>query len=130
MKSGNEDMINMLTCPFREHLYIPTGSPAMINTTTINITLTDENDNQPIFSGAPYLVTIPEGTRGPQVVLTVVATDEDSSTNGQIEYFTAGGTVGDFRIDTNTVSILEACPCRVPLALKYSILKHVWHAYM
>lgn len=76
----------------------------MINTSTINITLTDANDNRPIFSGAPYLVTIPEGTRGPQVVLTVVATDEDSSTNGQIEYFTAGGTVGDFRIDTNTVS--------------------------
>lgn len=76
----------------------------MINTSTINITLTDANDNRPIFSGAPYLVTIPEGTRGPQVVLTVVATDEDSSTNGQIEYFTAGGTVGDFRINTNTVS--------------------------
>ena len=89
----------------------------MIDTATINITLTDENDNQPIFIGAPYLVTIPEGTRGPQVVLTVVATDEDSSTNGQIEYFTAGGTVGDFRIDTNTVSILQGICMQGPPCL-------------
>jgi len=79
--------LGLLTIHFPIFLHAPTGFPAMLITTTINITVTDENDNQPMFIGAPYLVTVPERTNGPQVVLTVVATDGDTSINGEIEYF-------------------------------------------
>ena len=75
----------------------------MLITTTVNITVTDENDNLPVFIGAPYLVRVPERTNGPQAVLAVVARDGDTSINGAIEYFIVGMN-GTFRIDINTVS--------------------------
>ena len=89
------------------HTNTHTGSPQQISTTIVNITVIDGNDNAPIFFGAPYTVVIPEGTFDVRRnVLTVNATDPDSGTNADFTYSLAGGTVGDFQIDSITVSCL------------------------
>jgi len=73
--------------------------------TNINITVLDANDNSPVFSGTPYLVTVLEGDPSSGVLLQVVASDADSTTNGQIVYSISGGIAAqDLNIDNATVS--------------------------
>ena len=83
------------------HTHTHTGSPSRLATTTLNITLLDENDHQPIFIGAPYIETVQEGTTGPLVIITVLAIDQDVSSNGEIVY--SGGN-DIFSINPITVS--------------------------
>ena len=71
---------------------------------TISITVTDSNDNSPVFINAPYSTTMPEGfIQSRQQVLVLNATDADSGTNGEITYSIAGGESGNFEIDSMTV---------------------------
>ena len=74
-----------------------------LTTTTLNVTVTDANDNQPLFLDAPYSQTIPENTTGPAVILTVMAIDEDVSSNGEIFYSISGETE-NFEINRESVS--------------------------
>ncbi|OWF37311.1 protocadherin alpha-11-like [Mizuhopecten yessoensis] len=55
-------------------------------TMTVDIKVTDVNDNAPEFSQSVYNVTIGEDTRVGQVILKVTATDADSGANGQVLY--------------------------------------------
>lgn len=80
------------------------GKPPRTTATTLNVTVMDFNDNQPIFIGAPYSATWPEGTAGPLVVLNVTAIDQDVSSNGQIEYSISDGD-GIFTVNSQTVSL-------------------------
>lgn len=62
------------------------GSPPLRGQMTVNITLQDVNDNQPIFNQSRYLVTIPENATIGTAALQVYATDADADDNGLIEY--------------------------------------------
>ena len=82
-----------------------TGSPLLASVTTLNITVTDINDNVPVFMNAPYSASLPEGVlETPRQVLMVTATDADSGTNGVVSYSIVGGDSGMFRIHAATVS--------------------------
>ncbi len=72
-------------------------------TTTLSVTVTDANDNQPLFINAPYSQTVPENTTGPIVILPVTALDEDVSSNGEILYSILGESE-QFEIDQESVS--------------------------
>ncbi|XP_044255905.1 protein dachsous [Tribolium madens] len=62
------------------------GTPPLRGEMTVNITIQDVNDNQPIFNQSRYIATIPENATVGTTVLQVFAIDKDSGENGQIEY--------------------------------------------
>uniref|UniRef100_A0A2I3SRM1 FAT atypical cadherin 1 n=1 Tax=Pan troglodytes TaxID=9598 RepID=A0A2I3SRM1_PANTR len=64
------------------------GSPPRVNTTTVNIDVSDVNDNAPVFSRGNYSVIIQENKPVGFSVLQLVVTDEDSSHNGPPFFFT------------------------------------------
>ncbi|KAF5281942.1 hypothetical protein FQA39_LY00466 [Lamprigera yunnana] len=62
------------------------GSPPLRGEMTVNITIQDVNDNQPIFNQSRYFAVIPENATVGTNILQVFATDNDAAENGQIEY--------------------------------------------
>ncbi|XP_007646239.1 protocadherin Fat 1 isoform X3 [Cricetulus griseus] len=64
------------------------GNPPRVNTTTVNIDVSDVNDNAPLFSRDNYSVIIQENKPVGFSVLKLVVTDKDSSHNGPPFFFT------------------------------------------
>ncbi|XP_045480676.1 protein dachsous isoform X2 [Harmonia axyridis] len=62
------------------------GTPPLRGEMTVNITIQDVNDNQPMFNQTRYFATVPENATIGTSVLKVYASDSDSGENGQIEY--------------------------------------------
>jgi len=62
------------------------GTPPLKGSMTVNITIQDVNDNQPIFNSTRYFATVPENATVGTSVLRVYATDSDAGANGQITY--------------------------------------------
>ena len=62
------------------------GSPPLKGSMTVNITIQDVNDNQPIFNQSRYFATVPENATIGTSVLQVLATDTDAGANGKITY--------------------------------------------
>ena len=58
---------------------------------TLEVSVTDANDNAPTFLGIPYVVRLEEGTTGPLVVLVAMATDPDDAESGEVEFALIGG---------------------------------------
>ncbi|XP_064527531.1 protocadherin beta-15-like [Pseudopipra pipra] len=62
------------------------GTPPRSGTTQIHITVLDVNDNAPVFTHELYDVQVLENAPEGSVVLSVLATDQDAGTNGEISY--------------------------------------------
>lgn len=62
------------------------GSPPLRGQMTVNITIQDVNDNQPIFNQSRYFATVPENATVGTSVLQVFATDTDADENGLVKY--------------------------------------------
>jgi len=78
----------------------------MLNTTSmLTITLTDINDNPPIFTEDPYEVSVLENADSSTVVVIVVANDADEGVNEMVRYSISDGDDGKFVIDEMTGSI-------------------------
>lgn len=79
-------------------------TPSVRSVMAVNVTVTDANDNDPIFERAIYNATVPEEEHPPVSVITVKATDLDSGKNGQLEYRLKkdGNVGGAFAIDSKT----------------------------
>ena len=76
---------------------------------TVNVVVTDINDNEPIFDRKNYTKQVDEGTAQGTVILTLNATDKDSGENGLITYgISEGFTLTDFVLDPNTGEIKVA----------------------
>lgn len=75
-------------------------------TTTVYVTILDENDNAPTFRQQLYEVTLDEGPATLNATLvTVQALDLDEGPNGTVVYaITEGNILGTFHIDSATVS--------------------------
>lgn len=67
------------------------GSPPKSATVSVKITITDVNDCTPQFSKKVYKKTIPENIRIGKLISTVVATDCDQGTNGEVFYEIVSG---------------------------------------
>ncbi|XP_056357998.1 protocadherin beta-15-like [Oenanthe melanoleuca] len=62
------------------------GSPPRTGTTEAHIVILDVNDNAPIFTQDVYIVKVLENMPEGSMILTVLATDQDSGANGNISY--------------------------------------------
>ncbi|XP_072332549.1 protocadherin Fat 3-like isoform X2 [Scyliorhinus torazame] len=67
------------------------GSPSLSTVTTVNVNITDVNDNAPEFSREMYNAVISEDAHVGDSVLTVLAEDSDSQTNAQIQFSIVNG---------------------------------------
>ncbi|NXP78781.1 CAD23 protein, partial [Ramphastos sulfuratus] len=76
-------------------------------TTTVYVTILDENDNTPAFRQQLYEVTLDEGPDTLNATLvTVEALDQDEGPNGTVAYaITEGNILGTFHIDSSTGQI-------------------------
>jgi hypothetical protein len=65
---------------------------------TVNITILDENDNQPVFSREKDEVILPENTAVGQEVYLAISRDKDSGDNSRISYSLSSNPEEQFRI--------------------------------
>lgn len=89
------------------------GSPPLRGQMTVNITIQDVNDNQPIFNQSRYFATVPENATVGTSILQVHATDADANENGEVEYSInrrQSDRDGMFKIDSNTGLITVSRP--------------------
>lgn len=85
------------------------GIPSLTGTLTVEVHISDINDNFPVFQQPVYLQKIPEDTRRDQIIMRVTATDADTGPNGELTYtFSTLQPPDDlsfFRIDPSTGDI-------------------------
>ena len=83
------------------------GSPSLTGMAEVTVTVDDVNDNEPRFIGAPFFVNVSENTNISTPVLTVVATDADSSINGQVEYSLVGDVPFGVELTSGVIFVQE-----------------------
>ncbi|XP_042338112.1 protocadherin alpha-7-like, partial [Plectropomus leopardus] len=71
------------------------GEPSLSSEKTINIAVSDVNDNSPVFSQNPYTFYITENNNPGASVLSVAARDDDEGSNALISYHIARDRVGE-----------------------------------
>ena len=75
----------LLTITARDH-----GHPPMSDTTDVEITVADVNDNSPVFNAPAYHANIVEDALIGTSVLNVMATDADQGLNSRVRYILEG----------------------------------------
>uniref|UniRef100_A0A8D0NDB1 FAT atypical cadherin 1 n=1 Tax=Sus scrofa TaxID=9823 RepID=A0A8D0NDB1_PIG len=76
------------------------GTPSLSDVATVNINVTDINDNTPVFSQDTYTAVVSEDAVLEQSVVTVMADDADGPSNSHIHYSIVDGNQGSpFTID-------------------------------
>ena len=81
------------------------GATPRTESATATITITDENDNPPVFTNTPYSFNVDENVANDTIVDTVTATDADIGSNAVIMFelvTTEIGTQDHFYVETNT----------------------------
>ncbi|KAK0094347.1 hypothetical protein PV326_011173 [Microctonus aethiopoides] len=78
-------------------------SSKLLDLTTLDIVIQDENDNAPEFrSGSCYTLAVPENQEA-SIIHTISAVDNDEGKNGEIIYSIIGGNIGGkFKLDPIT----------------------------
>ncbi|GAB6020348.1 hypothetical protein CHUAL_003060 [Chamberlinius hualienensis] len=74
------------------------GQPPMADTTDVELTVADVNDNSPIFDKVSYEASVSEDAPVGTSVLVIKASDDDQGLNGRVRY-TLGVTDGAFSLD-------------------------------
>jgi len=75
------------------------GVPRMSSVTEVVVTVSDENDNAPVFLHSSYSGAVNEDALPGTIILTVMATDADVAPNNVVTYHIAGGDVlGQFGV--------------------------------
>uniref|UniRef100_A0A8C5K818 FAT atypical cadherin 1 n=1 Tax=Jaculus jaculus TaxID=51337 RepID=A0A8C5K818_JACJA len=82
------------------------GSPPRVNITTVNIDVSDVNDNAPVFSKGNYSVIVQENKPVGFSVLQLEVTDKDSSHNGPPFFFTIVSGNDDKAFEVNQQGVL------------------------
>lgn len=96
---------------------IDEGLPPQSSSASMEIVVTDENDNDPTFSAEEYEITIPESSSPGSVITHVSASDTDSGKNGKVTYKLSGPLAEYFNIDTSGNIFVSQPLSREPLGL-------------
>lgn len=100
--------------------------PPRSTNTTVTIGVIDENNNYPAFDQTTYTKTISEVTMPGQTVITVSATDKDSGTNGEIEYYIESGSKDHFVVnpDSGDIYISDRAKLDADEYNRYEVIVH------
>ncbi|XP_073469084.1 protocadherin Fat 3 isoform X2 [Aquarana catesbeiana] len=95
-KTGEILVVNALDYESSRHFFLVVeakdgGSPPLSAVTTVNVNLTDVNDNAPAFSQEVYSAVISEDAFSGDSVIRVFAEDLDSPSNGHISFSIING---------------------------------------
>ncbi|XP_019645842.1 PREDICTED: protocadherin Fat 4-like [Branchiostoma belcheri] len=98
------------------------GASSLTGTTTVTVTITDVNDNTPVFGQSLYTVDLAETTAAGSAVVTVGATDADDGTNAAITYsIVSGNTNNDLAIDASTGAVTLSNPLNYEVTEDYTV---------
>ncbi|XP_034945358.1 fat-like cadherin-related tumor suppressor homolog isoform X2 [Chelonus insularis] len=104
---------------------VDAGIPPLRNYASVNITVTDCNDNAPMFNQLSYRATIREDAKNGDYVAQVFANDLDSNESGTISYFIErGDRLKQFQIDEKTGLITVAAPLDRETTANYVLEVH------
>ena len=85
------------------------GTPSLSSSVAITVEVVDLNDNMPVFDMPLYNITIAENNILHSLVFRIPATDEDSTSNGELRYtITRGNTGSHFALNEVTGHITTA----------------------
>ncbi|XP_050796181.1 protocadherin Fat 3 isoform X5 [Gopherus flavomarginatus] len=95
-KTGSISVIEALDYEMCKDFYLRVeakdgGMPALSAISTVNINVTDVNDNAPKFNQEAYSAVISEDASVGDSVIMLIAEDQDSPTNGQIHFSIVNG---------------------------------------
>ncbi|NWJ03855.1 PCDGD protein, partial [Crypturellus undulatus] len=71
------------------------GSPSLSSRTALSLSVSDVNDNAPVFEEAAYSAYVSENNAAGAAVLRVRARDADAGANGRVSYWLVGGSAGE-----------------------------------
>ncbi|KAL1432894.1 hypothetical protein MTO96_001889 [Rhipicephalus appendiculatus] len=91
-------------------LAVDSGSPRQTGTGTVNVLVSDINDNAPRFERSRYTVTLPENQPVNTPLATITATDADTGRNALIRYSLRGENASQFRVDPDSGIITAQAP--------------------
>ncbi|XP_062584769.1 protocadherin Fat 4-like [Saccostrea cucullata] len=90
---------------------------------TVTVTLSDINDNQPIFSVPKYSFTIMESSSINTIVGDLTASDKDIGVNSVLSFsIISGENSADFAIDTSTGQLKVNAVLNAPLRSSYALI--------
>lgn len=102
----------ILNAPFRSSYAlilqaVDGGTPSLVSTAEVDITVTDVNDNSPIFSPLVVSIKVNEMLNISSAIYSVYATDADAGANARLTYSILSGN-GDLRfsVDPNNGKVL------------------------
>ncbi|XP_044577360.1 protocadherin-like wing polarity protein stan isoform X2 [Cotesia glomerata] len=97
------------------------GVPGLSDTTDVEISVTDVNDNPPVFEAAQYTGTVPEDVLVGTSVVRVSATDADQGLNGRVRYTLDDDGDGAFAIDSTTGIVRTAKQLDRESVMRYTL---------
>ena len=80
----------------------PVSGTALSSTARVIFTVSDVNDNSPIFVSSTHTLSIFENAASPATIGVFTATDLDSGVNGEITYSNSATMPAQFTYDTTT----------------------------
>uniref|UniRef100_A0A4W5QM10 FAT atypical cadherin 4 n=1 Tax=Hucho hucho TaxID=62062 RepID=A0A4W5QM10_9TELE len=86
------------------------GSPPLHAIGKVNVTLSDINDNRPVFYPVQYFANVKENEPSGSFITTVLATDPDLGRNGTVKYIITAGDTSKFHINSNSGKITTLVP--------------------
>ena len=78
------------------------GVPVLSANLSIYVTITDFNDNPPVFTQSVFDLSIPESTVPLSAIHTFSSTDNDEGVNSEVSYTISGRDVANFSVNTST----------------------------
>ncbi|XP_012288367.1 protocadherin-like wing polarity protein stan [Orussus abietinus] len=100
------------------------GVPPLSDTTDVEISVTDVNDNAPVFEAPQYQGSVPEDALVGTSVLRVAASDADVGLNGRVRYALEDDGDASFAIDPTTGVVRTSKPLDRESVARY-VLKAV-----
>ncbi|KAG8509268.1 Protocadherin Fat 2 [Galemys pyrenaicus] len=126
-RTGEMTTVQELDYEARQHFRVAVravdgGDPPLTGETLVEVSVSDINDNPPVFRQAQYEASVSELATCGHLVLKVQALDPDGGDSARLQYLILSGNRDrHFSIDGSSGIISMVSPCHKPLGPAYSL---------